>query len=285
MKRKARTIPGLLIVTALLLGLFVRLIHQELQQDQRDRALIAAIQHNDTMRALALLQAGASANARQTDAIPPTFLQLLANWRTLLSGHPYVRDSRLPTALMLAVGADNTTVVHALLARRAGAIDAFWLFKDWEGETQSLPLLLGAAMHGNPDIVRELLAHGADIYAQTAHQDTALTLATANAPTPREDQFMNAPDVFRAQANRYRDTMQILLDAGADLKNGIGEAALWSAAEHDQFEVVKALLDRNVQATVSEYSSSYRPNSPQRLPGNLLVRCWPSSTPCEASNF
>src|SRR5256885_159454 len=125
MKRR-RTIRfrlAALLLAALMVGLPALGIGREIQQRQRDRALMEAIKRQDTLLALDLLKRGADANVRDLHEAPLTFWEILRRW---WQRQPLQNPSsaRAPSALMLAVQHNNTTLVEALLARGARDVNA-----------------------------------------------------------------------------------------------------------------------------------------------------------------
>ena len=103
--------------------------------------------------------------------------------------------------------------------------------------------LMMAAGYGYADIVRDLLARGADPYAET--KDGATALAGAVGGVPDIDRFT----VCSCQT----DTVKALLDKAPDLKlkqNFAGRTALWFARLGRCKEVLN-LLDRRMVAQES----------------------------------
>jgi ankyrin repeat protein len=131
-----------------LVGVCGLLLWQAKRQHALDRALIAALVHNDTRQALSLVNAGADPNTYY--ALPPTstFLQRLAQW--FHRSPPPVNST--PTALLIACGARWIPP----LERRVPQVAC----------EESLPLL------------KAMRAHGADIQARTTNGRTALHYAS-----------------------------------------------------------------------------------------------------------
>ena len=146
MKRKRTLILTATTVLALctVCGLW---LHKERQQYARNRALIAALEHNEPSVALALVNVGADPNTRERAAPAPS-LKLLVS-RLLHHSPPPVNDS--PTALHLAC------------------------CRNWslDGGSQR-PV---ATFPENLPLLQAMLSHGADVRATTDNKQNALHLA------------------------------------------------------------------------------------------------------------
>jgi ankyrin repeat protein len=97
---------------------------------------------------------------------------------------------------------------------------------DARWDTNGWTALMAASTHGDLDVVQVLLDKGADVNAKDAHGTTAL---------------------WAAAQSGHREVVQGLLDKGADANAKAdayrGETALFTAAAADQREVVQVLLD------------------------------------------
>ena len=120
------------------------------------------------------------------------------------------------TPLVVAASRDCVEIVRALVAGGPTDVNA----KTYNSNTA----LTAAADLGHAEIVRYLLAVGADVNAKTGHGNTALTLAAG-----------------RGHAEKVR----ALLAAGADVnaKDACGNTALIFAASKGYTEIVRALLE------------------------------------------
>jgi ankyrin repeat protein len=101
---------------------------------------------------------------------------------------------------------------------------------------QETPLTL-AAMNGRSEIVRLLIADGADVNHRTTNGWTALMFASRGELTPTQ-QGMTVKET-----KEFVETVQALLDAGAEKKskNIDGDTALTLAKKAGNKEIVKRL--------------------------------------------
>jgi len=123
-------------------------------------------------------------------------------------------------AVLLEVGAD----VNACVAAESGSV----------GHT---PLML-AAYRGRLDLVKQLLAAGADVHAQTEHGLTALASAAWGGKTSAYEQVMqellahgarpDAEALTAAGRKGSAEMVKLLVEAGAD----VNEVSRWGTALH-----------------------------------------------------
>jgi ankyrin repeat protein len=158
-------------------------LHRERQQYALNRQLIEVLTHNDTKKALALVNAGADPNTRAQPTPAPSFNLLID--QLLHRSPPPVNSS--PTALMLACGADwitqqeetdflvrvkeNLPLLQAMLAHGAN-VNA--------REENNLTALHEAVRAQHLHSAEMLVLHGADINAQNGVGRTPLMLAIWN---------------------------------------------------------------------------------------------------------
>lgn len=215
------TLVGLIVMV----GIPSWLTWREVQRAKASAALIAAIERKDTPAALAALDVGADANAREGEK-PASFSQILRDfWNRMRGRKPAATTG--PTALLLATTPDrrndgdmaqpcDVRLVKALLDKGADCN-----VHDDFGFTP----LITASLRGPAEAVRLLCVHGANVNAQTRPGRTVL-IYTGNAKT-----------------------VNILLDAGADVnvadKRGI--TALMTAAISGDVEKAKALLQHGAK--------------------------------------
>lgn len=180
---KRRRMFGLLaLVVVLFAGACGAWLHVQQRQYALNRQLIAALEHNDTKTALALVNAGADPNTRYIP-LPAPSLQLLIKQR-LLSTPSSGNNS--PTALMFASGIrwkppgdrsaslliveENRSLLRAMLTHSANV----------HARTQhNLTTLHYAALMGRLYTVERLLQYGSDINAIDDRGDTPLMLAAS----------------------------------------------------------------------------------------------------------
>lgn len=163
-------------------------------QAGKDQALIAAVKRSDTDETVSLLAAGANPNTREVPARCHSLGELL---RALL--HPRPQDLLCQTALMKAAGSASPSIVSALIASGAdvNAMDKYGdtalmnasyngdsvdelaytheiNLNDERGDTPSIL----AAHKRDAQIVKTLIAAGADVNAKDGKGYTALMLST-----------------------------------------------------------------------------------------------------------
>src|SRR5579872_3358445 len=242
-KRRIRPVVFVLSILALGFGALGWSLYVQFRQEYVDRTLIQAIQSQRTDEALAWLARGADANARSSAT--PQSLSLL-DWLKILVGRKLRPRYDGPSALVLAVGNNETPVVQTLLARGARDVN--------DTDRDGNPLLVVAARQRNPAIVGALLAHHANANARDQEDRPVLVVAAGN-----ED----------------LDSVRLLLDHGAGVNGTRGRddySALVAAAsvpclEHQYqqehrwrqaakslpvYEVLKLLLDRGADINAQD---------------------------------
>jgi ankyrin repeat protein len=167
-----RYLFSILFILALLVGVMVsNLPHRPMQliyltsQEQKDKELIVAIHQQETQKALGLLKAGASPNARG-------YWDPRGRWDDVVHQRVWEprRNTDGPTALMLAAFMDDYKVAKALLDHGADveAVDGI-----------GSSALFCATSYGRVKIAKLFLDHGASIHANqegSTPMDYALTL-------------------------------------------------------------------------------------------------------------
>ncbi|WP_454732026.1 MULTISPECIES: ankyrin repeat domain-containing protein [Cupriavidus] len=190
-----------------------------------DRNLIAAAMQGDLELVKRLLAAGASAQAT---------------------------DERGRSALLVAVDSRHTEVAKTLVAAGANVNR-----KDIDANS---PFLLAAAT-GQLEMVQLSLAHGADLASTDSNDSTALILASQHGNTEVVKVLLKAgvpvdhvnrqgwtalleTIVMGDGSARYEDTVQLLLDAGADanLADRDGTSPTRHARERSYKTMVKMLV-------------------------------------------
>lgn len=126
--------------------------------------------------------------------------------------------------------------------------------------------LMYASYNGNIEIVRALLAAGADINGYDEYGETSLfKAAEVGRMSITKELLENGADVnartdlgmtvlMRAALSGYVEITEALLDAGADVntKNIDGETAITFAAFHGHTAIVKMLLERGADVNSSD---------------------------------
>jgi hypothetical protein len=223
----------------------------EYQQDQRDRALISAIEGLEVHGALRLLKSGASPNAVKSDRSVPDFRALLNQVKNRLLRIPLPRSPSGVSALLLAAEKDEIQVEDALLAR--GAND----FRGREDGDDSTTLIGIALDNHHPELARRLWEKGAAdrddcaglLVSAVYHNDRTFVATlldrgvNVNRPYERVSPFFAAADVANWPM------MQLLIDHGASV-NGEGRdaasfpsSALLEAANKNDGRLAAFLLD------------------------------------------
>jgi len=143
----------------------IKTVHSPLEtnDDQKGQQRERFTQHNRSaeIQALRLLREGANPNTRDFAALPRTFWEEMNYLMKRMSAPPSKSAPLPPSALAMAVQADNTVIVTALL--KAGANDINAEIDPDIGDFR-LPLVNHAAYTGNLEIVQALCARGADIH-------------------------------------------------------------------------------------------------------------------------
>lgn len=143
--------------------------------------------------------------------------------KSLLDGGGEInaKDQNGWTALMIAANVGNADVVRLLIDRRTD-VNAV----DFNRETA----MMHAAATGQVEIVRLLIANGADVNAKANFNRTALHFA-AERKFINDRQLVAAMEkrpVIKSKPGNHFDTLNALLDAGADVDSALGDGTtLW----------------------------------------------------------
>ena len=263
-----------LLMLAVLVGSLGWLTYREVRQERLNRALFAAIQNNDAVTAIALLERGVDANARDTGN---RHLSLLDHWKNLLEqgwGEPRrQRQDNQPTPLQEifdwhrpaspshapeAIMPESLPLLQTLFEKGANI-----QVRDARGATP----LMQATRVGYWHSVQYLLEHGADVNARDEKGRTALIEAVEEHDDPsvhlllaqgadvnvRGNYDMTA--LMAAEDNNLpSSTVRLLVDKGAEVnaKDEKGRTALIIAIAKGQTDVVRLLLDRGVDVNVKD---------------------------------
>jgi ankyrin repeat protein/beta-lactamase regulating signal transducer with metallopeptidase domain len=223
-----------------------------------DTALHAAARAGQLESVRFLIEHDAAVDARNTTGATPLR-------EALVQGHPAVARFLIGKGAALdvyaAAGLGEAQMVLSALEGEPGLVKA----RDVQGET----LLHWAARGGHLDLVKELLARGAEIAARTDLGETPLYLAAYAGHLEMVSELanrgadINAADnedhtpLIAAALGGHRALAEFLLDKGAVLehRDKWGATALYRAAQMGHAELVRFLLDRgaDIEATVPEY--------------------------------
>jgi ankyrin repeat protein len=220
-------------------------------------ALLTAVQNRHYALATFLLERGADPNIANKGGWTP--LYLATDNRNIEGGDYPVRPGDL----------DHLEFIRTLLARGANvnarAKDSTetrtiftmqWLYED--GATP----FLRAAQSGDVELMRLLLAHGADPSIPTANNVTALAVAAGIGWVQGVTYERSAHDSLEA--------VKLCLELGVDV-NAVdtdGRTALHGAAHKGRNEIVQLLVDRGARLDVRDFGSRDTVN------GELLGHGW-----------
>lgn len=211
-------------------------------------ALHWAVVRDDAGLVDQLLRAGADVNAANDYGVTPVALACLNRNGRLVEAlltagaDPNATTTMGETLLMSCAGTGTTAAVASLLEHGASNVNA-------REESYGQTALMRAAAQDNPEVVRLLLAHGADVHARSTTYDLAVSLGNATAErgggSVMVPQRGFTPLLFAARHGRVENA-RLLLDAGADVNevSPPGESALVIASFSDQGDVAAFLVER-----------------------------------------
>jgi ankyrin repeat protein len=263
--RKRIFLVTFLLITVLI-GMPVWSVYRQVRQERLNRDLIAAIKKNNTAAAIALLNAGADANALDHGKVPFSASQQLIAWLYRLRGRKATATfSVYPSALMAAsliydrkdskvTPPENIAIIQALLDHGANPN------ADYYGDH----VLILAVYDGHTATARLLLDHGADVNARNPDGSTAVIYAYRDRPIGMIELLVDrSADVNTRdrQGNTVLMTacyagdlagVKRLLQAGAivNAKNINGDTALLFAASYNHTPVLRLLLEHGADVNV-----------------------------------
>jgi ankyrin repeat protein len=196
----------------LLFSTFARLVVNERQYQSATLQLVRAVQSGDRLGAARALDAGANPNARyfsSYDQSPESVLGILA--RIFLRSRREPNDQ--PTVLIQSASKGSTSMVGLLLDRGADPN------ADWGKHVA----VMDAARISDPNMVRTLIRHGADVNVRDDQGLTPVMLAAARG----NDGTLKALIAARGKVNPTTDE---------------GETALMFAAQEGHTNAANVLL-------------------------------------------
>ena len=203
----------------------------------------------DEVTVMRLLREGADPNVRDFPVRKRTLWEEVRFRLKRVLKPPPASGTLPPSALALAVQADDTAITTALL--KAGADDVNGRVDFGQG-VQSAPLVNYAASVANLEIVRALCAHGADIHQRGLFQSTpdasVLLSALGNDCEYTDTMILYTNEKTRRKGKVRIEIFRLLLTLGAkyDPESAEGASLLDAATQGDYLEVVQQLLAAGV---------------------------------------
>ncbi|MCW3053523.1 MAG: hypothetical protein JWN14_2693, partial [Chthonomonadales bacterium] len=236
--------------------------------DFEKAALEKARQQNleDEATVVRLLREGADPNVRDFPVGKRTLWEEVRFQLKRILKPPPTSGTLPPSALALAVQADDTAIVTALL--KAGANDVNG-HVDFGLGVWSSPLVNYAASVANLEIVRALCAHGADIHQlgsiRRAANASILQSALGDDCDYTDTMILDTDETTRRKGKARIEIFRLLLTLGAkyDPNSAAGGSLLDAATKGDYLEVAQQLLAAGVPPHVvadpSDRPANYTP--------------------------
>jgi len=210
-------------------------------------ALHWAVVRDDVETIDTLLRAGAIVNAANDYGVTPLSLACtnrngVTVKKLLVAGaDPNAATSMGETPLMTCTRTGSADGVAALFDHGANNVNE-------REKSHGQTALMWAAAQGDPEVLRMLLAHGADVHARSTSHELPVSLG-GNGGNFRDAVLMPqrgmTPLLFTARHGRLENA-RLLLDAGADVNESApnGDSVLVTASFSGQGEFARFLLER-----------------------------------------
>jgi len=210
-----------------------------------------------------LLQEGADPNARDFASQQPRFWEMTLSLLNRMFGHQPAPESLPPSALAIAVQADDTVVATALL--QAGASDVNAKIQP-TGDSDQFPLVNYSVHLGNLEIVKALCAHRADLHKRTLWGHPILEAVLAGQTSYRYPQNKAADISQRYDVGRRTEIFHLLQAQGVqyEANSKDGYERLLEAVDGNFLEVTKELLAAGVSPNAKQEWSHSFPYAPLR---------------------
>jgi ankyrin repeat protein len=274
-KRKQRRI-GCLLLFLVMVALPSFLIRRQLRQDRLSAQLIATLKEvpshfeidydaeaekiaqgrerlkqvtrRKEVQVARLLQEGADPNVRDFGTVKRSFWEEAKFLLKQMFKHSPATASLPRSALSIAVQADNTVMVTALL--KAGANDVNAEIETTDGRNYRFPLVNYAANVGNLEIVKELCAREADIHKLNSQSEIILQSALEGSGRYDVPSNRDADVAWLLDHRRRTEIFHLLQAKGAKVEanSETGHALLFAAAGGDFLELTRELLAAGVPA-------------------------------------
>ena len=233
---------------------------------QRRREKLKTRILNAETTAVRLLQAGADPDVRDFATVKRTFWEEAKFLLKRMFRHSSASASLSPSALAMAVQADDAVIVTALLNAGANDVNAYL---ETNGNDSRFPLVNYGAYSGNLEIVKELCVHRADIHRLSHNsipQGEPILQSTLEGSNQYRSYMHKVTDLSEILDRRRRtEIFHLLLAKGAryEANSKEGYELLSAATAGDFLEVTREMLAAGVPPNASP---KWLDNSPDNTP-------------------